>query len=160
MKKIELTKGKIALVDDEDFEYLNQYSWHAVLKRNDKYAARARIKINNKYKMFFMHRIILEISSNLTIDHINGNPLDNRKENLRIATNQENQRNREVPIHNKLKIKGVSLAGKYKRKFLALIKVNKVRINLGRYNVLGDADSAYRIAEKKYFGEFVRSSSK
>ena len=107
-----------------------------------------------------MHREIMNTPTHLQIDHINGNTLDNRKENLRICTNQQNGFNKKNPLkNNKLGIKGVCWHKKIK-KFMASIKINDKSIHLGYFNVLGDADSAYRIAELKYFGEFARQFDK
>ena len=92
------------------------------------------------------------------IDHINGNGLDNRKENLRFTTNQQNGFNRKNPNkNNKLGVKGVRCV-KNRKKFKAQIRLNGKSIHLGCFNILGDADSVYRIAEEKYFGEFARNS--
>ena len=155
MKQIELTQGKVALVDDEDYERLNNFKWYAHKKRNRYYALRG-ICINSKSDIIRMHREILNAIGKIQVDHINGNGLDNRKENLRLCTNQQNHCNQKNPQkNNKLGIKGVHLDKKGK-KFTAQIKIKGKVINLGFFNVLGDADSAYRIAENKYFGEFAR----
>ena len=90
------------------------------------------------------------------VDHHNGNGLYNLKKNLRLCTNQQNGFNRKHPNrNNKLGIKGVHW-DEFNNKFRAQIKVNSKTIYLGCFNVLGDADFAYRIAELKYFGEFSR----
>ena len=103
-----------------------------------------------------MHREILNTKRGISTDHINGNGLDNRKENLRVCTHQENTFNRHAQKNNKLGIKGVCWH-KRAKKFCANINVKGKVIYLGIFNVLADADSAYRIAEEKYFGEFARS---
>ena len=91
MKKIKLTQGKVALVDDEDYERVSKIKWAAeqcsTVKSN--YYARNR---NQNIKM---HRLIMDLDkSDLVVDHINHNTLDNRKKNLRICTKAENNRNR------------------------------------------------------------------
>jgi hypothetical protein len=92
MKKIKLTQGKVALVDDEDFERVNQYKWTAeqCSKVKGNFYARNRT-INTK-----MHRLImgLDASSPLVVDHVRHNTLDNRKEFLRVCTRAENCMNR------------------------------------------------------------------
>ena len=81
-----------------------------------------------------------------------------RKENLRLCTHQQNQFNQKNPRkNNKLGIKGVCWH-KGVRKFQVTMRINAKNKHLGYYNVLGDADSAYRIAEEKYFGEFARNN--
>ena len=90
MKKIKLTQGKFALVDDEDFERVSQYKWTAEkCSKSENYYARNRT-INAK-----MHRLIMGVcKSKLVVDHVNHRTLDNRKENLRVCTQKENLRNR------------------------------------------------------------------
>lgn len=158
MKFIGLTQNQKAIVDDEDFDRINEYKWYADSSTNTgKYYARRSTRLNNKRISFKMHRLILNAAKGEQVDHINGNTLDNRKENLRICNNQQNQFNQ---IHhrknNKLGIKGVYWDSAM-RKFRADIRVNGKPIYLGCFNILGDADSAYRIAEDKYFGEFSRN---
>ena len=156
MREIPLTQGKVALVDAEDFERLNQFKWYAHKSRKMFYAERNSLSINGKWKTIKMHRILLPSDDKMKIDHHNGDGLDNRKENLRICTNQQNSSNRRHPHkNNKLGIKGVSWR-KDQKKFQSAIQVNGENIHLGYFNVLGDADSAYRKAEEKYFKEFAR----
>jgi len=89
MKEIPLTKGLVALVDDEDFEALSRFKWHVGGSRG--YAMRGG---------FYMHREILKPANGVHIDHVNGNPLDNRRANLRLATRSENQQNRRGANHD------------------------------------------------------------
>jgi len=94
VKEIKLTQGQVTIVDDEDFEELNQYKWtaHNATKK-DKSDYFYAIRCVNK-KMIRMHRVLMNPPDDMQIDHINRNPLDNRKENLRICTHSVNQRNR------------------------------------------------------------------
>lgn len=155
MKEIKLTQNKVAVVDDEDFEQLNQYKWYAHKQSNNCYASRT-IRLNKRKITIKMHREVLNAGNGISVDHINGNGLDNRKENIRLCTTQQNAFNRKHPHpKNKLKTKGVRWHNGA-RKFIAKIKINGKKIHLGYFNVLGDADSAYRFAEEKYFGEFAR----
>lgn len=156
MKEIKLTQGKIAFVDNKNYEILNKFKWCAYWDKWNWYALRNSYFINGKRKKIWMHREIMNAEKGVQVDHRNGNGLDNRKENLRLCNNQQNQRNKLNSYkNNKLKIKGVSFCKKSK-KFKAVIHINKKQIYLGSFNVLGDTDSAYRIAEEKYFGEFAR----
>ncbi len=153
MKKIQLTQGKVALVDDEDFEKLSVFKWYAHWNGGKWYAVRSS---NGKQKRFYMHREILNITIGIQGDHRSGDGLDNRRENLRFCTNQQNAFNQKNPHKdNKLGIKGVRRC-EDRKKFQARIKIDGKQIHLGCFNVMGDADSAYRIAEEKYFGEFAR----
>ncbi len=161
MKEIKLTQGKIALVDDDDYEKLSQNKWYVSKRRGGKcfYAVRNVPLVNKKQTIILMHREILNVPDGLSIDHKNGNGLDNRKENLRIATHSENGQNQNPHKDNRFCIKGVHWREDIK-KFRAGIRFNGKVIHLGHFNVLGDADQAYRVAEIKYFGEFAREETK
>lgn len=154
MKEIPLTQNKVALVDDEDFERLNQFKWYAWRHRKTWYSRRT--DCSNGKKAILMHREIMNAPKGIQVDHRNGDGLFNCKENLRSATHAQNMHNRIYPHkNNKLGIKGVCWH-KANKKFRAQIRVNGKKIHLGLFNVMGDADSAYRKAEEKYFGEFTR----
>ncbi len=102
VKEISLTQGQVALVDDEDYNYLNQWKWEARHSRSKSnyYAARKKYlgKINGKYRFVTvrMHRLLMNAPKNKQVDHINHNTLDNRKCNLRIVSPRQNMQNREV----------------------------------------------------------------
>lgn len=87
LKEIILSNGKAALVDGGDFEFLNKWKWY---ERADGYAATS-VNIGKSQKM--MHKMLLEASGKLELDHINGNKIDNRRSNLRVVTKQQNQMN-------------------------------------------------------------------
>lgn len=143
MKRIKLTQGKYALVDDEDFEYLNQFKWCF----DNGYAIRG----TNPGKIW-MHRVINKTLNDLETDHINNNRLDNRKLNLRSATHKENCRNQK--LHVKKDFKGVvwfNLRSKWK----ARIIVNGKEIYLGLFDNKKVAALKYNEAAKKYFGIFA-----
>src|SRR2546423_13815911 len=96
MKIINLTKGKEALVDDELFDYLNQWKWYC----DGRYAKREQGRKNRV--RFYMHHMIIGCPINkMVTDHINGNKLDNRRDNLRICTESTNNRNRPVQANSK-----------------------------------------------------------
>jgi len=153
MQKIELGQGKFALVDDKDFEYLNQFKWHlGTEKSNSQYAIR-HIRINGKRTTIAMHKVILNNPAGTVSDHINGNGLDNRRENLRICTVRNNCMNRKQQGGTS-KYKGVSLhspGGKWKSR----IKTNGKTYNLGCYKTQEEAASVYNIAAKIMFGNFA-----
>lgn len=157
MTEIKLTQGKIAIIDAEDFERVSQFKWLAHTKNKGKtYYVERNVRISkNKAETVSMARFILNAQKGQVVDHIDKNPLNNRKNNLRLATPQQNQFNRNYSCNNKLKTKGVFWRSS-KKKFIAQIKYNGKIIYLGSFKVLGDADDAYRKAEIKYFGEFAR----
>ncbi len=161
-KQISLTQGKFAIVDDEDFEYLNEYNWYAYKGRATFYARRnVRDEKTNKQTLIRIHREILKAKKGQHVDHINHNGLDNRKENLRVCNNSENSMNsRKHKTYNggrkpSSKFKGVYW---YKRtkKWRVRITINYKLIHLGYYNDEIEAAKAYDNAAIKYFGEFAK----
>lgn len=105
MKQIPLTQNKFAIVDDKDFENLNQFKWFFNGKG---YAGRSKwIKGGNSSIQILMHRIILNAPKNQEIDHINGDGLDNRRENLRLCSHAENSKNRKFYKNNTSGVRGV-----------------------------------------------------
>ena len=134
------------LVDDEDFERIKKHTWH----RDNGY-----IKTNMNGKNTKLHRFILDITdSQILIDHIDRNPLNNQKSNLRICDRSENVINAGLCTSNKSGFKGVSY-DKTREIWLATICVNSKKIYLGRYKIKETAARAYDRAAIKYFGEFA-----
>lgn len=162
MKEIKLTQGYVSLVDDEDFEYLNQWKWQVLKKKYTQYAART-IYINGEQTAILMHRLIMELSDKRQIDHIDHNGLNNQKNNLRICTNGQNQMNKRACGNSKYL--GVNVI--YKRnknktyKYITSeIAFNKKRIHLGAFQTEEDAAMAYDKAAVLYHGEFANLNFK
>ena len=162
MKEIELTQGKVALVDDEDYEYLSQWNWFAAKQSRAYYAKRTINRPHPDVKR--MHRVILEHHDvnldGLEVDHINGDGLDNRKENLRVATHLENSRNRrkhQCKTNTHHPYKGITTRDG--KRWISRIRVGDVRVCLGRFSTPEDAAKAYDEAAEKYFGEFARPNN-
>jgi hypothetical protein len=155
-KEIKLTQGKVAIVDDADFEYLNQWKWCARKdSKNGKFYAIRSTYIDGKCKTLLMHRVIVNNNdSKMHTDHCNGFTLDNRKINLRICTNSQNQMNKKTQINNKSGHKGVYFY-KIANKWRSVIKINKVVYHLGYFLNKIDAAKAYNEAAIKYFGQFA-----
>ena len=150
MKKIQLTRGKFALVDDEDYDYLNQWKWYF----NNKYVARG-IRENGRHSTIYMHRVILNPPENRDIDHVNIDPLDNRKCNLRLCTDSQNCANRPLSRNNKSGFKGVCWDKRHS-KWRATITYQYKYINIGLFEKPEDAGNAYNKMAIKLFGEFAR----
>ena len=150
MKEIILFRGEIALVDDEDYEYVSQFKWYAKLnKRNGyKYAI-----TNNGGKNLSMHRMILGAEDpKIPVDHINMNGLDNRTVNIRLSTPSFNAINRGKQKNNTSGYKGVFLRKEYKNPtWKAAIRVNQKLINIGTFDNPEDAARAYDSAALDYF---------
>jgi len=108
MKKIPLTQGKYAIVDDSDYERLNKYKWYVNKIGHSWYAVRDIRLPTGKLKIY-MHRFVLGLgkSDKHQIDHINHNGLDNRKANLRIVTRSQNHMNT-ITNYGTSKYKGIS----------------------------------------------------
>jgi len=150
MQKIELIHNKFAIVDDEDFEYLNQFKWYL---SDSGYAMRSiYIKLGiGKYtsKQIRMHRFINNTPKGFETDHINRNKLDNRRNNLRSVTKSQNKMNVGLNKNNKSGVKGVYW-DKFTNKWRAEIKVNYKKISLGRYKNLQRATLARLWGERLY----------
>lgn len=152
-KQIKLTQGKYTIVDDEDYEYLSQFSWHY---HSGGYVERS-VRFGKKKSNIMMHREILNIIDNheKCVDHKNMNKLDNRKENLRIANKSLNSANTRKKANTTSKYKGVykhTQTGRWvargtingKMKHLLITKDEK------------EAAKAYNEWAKKNFGQFAR----
>lgn len=154
MKRIPLTQNQFAIVDDRDFEKLSKFRWNACRDGNTFYARRLKGKYPKRTNVH-MHREIMRCPKGKGIDHINGNGLDNRRENLRVSTSLGNARNHKVRKDNPSGFTGVSFFGKLK-KWKAYIHTNKKQIHLGYFDTARDAAIAYDQAAGKIFGRFAR----
>ena len=147
MKEIPLAGNKgVVLVDDEDYELLSKYSWYRVSGHGTDYAV-ARI---------YGHRLLMDAKPGEIIDHINGNGLDDQKNNLRRCTAAQNQANRKQKrAGTTSKYRGVFWA-KRDQKWVARIRANGIRYNIGSFASELEAAEAYQQELRKHFGEFVR----
>lgn len=160
MKEITLTQGKVALVDDEDFEWLSEWKWFAQRYRKSFYAARCfRIKgEGRRTHMMLMHRLILNVPSNMQVDHIDMDGLNNQRANIRICTARGNRRNTVVRADSFSGYKGVSWR-KDMKKWRVRITDDYKRHYIGDYKNLMDAVRAYDKMAVILHGEFARPNS-
>jgi len=142
------------IVSNCDLEKIAEHLWIASRKGKRTYFFYWTPYPNKK--AIRLHRFIMGNPTGKVVDHINCNTLDNRRENLRICTSQENSRNVHKYKNNTSGYKGVTYDKSHTKKWLASITVNKKVLNLGRFNTPEEAHNAYCIASKKYHGEYGR----
>lgn len=152
--KVKILKQNVylnAMIDDDDYEKINRFSWYA---DKDGYAS-------GGYH-YRMHRFVLDAPKGMEVDHINGNRLDNRKANLRICTRKQNGKNITVKKQNTTsKYKGVSLnsqqGGRYKY-WVAAIKKDGKALCIGAFKTEKEAAKAYDKKAKEFFGKFANTN--
>jgi hypothetical protein len=169
-KEIPLTKGKVAIVDAADFEWLSQWKWHYSAASDGRHGyARRAIYLGGgsgapKLRRIKMHREIMDAPVGIMVDHVNGDTLDNRRRNLRLAHDWQNGANRSANSNKPHPYKGVyyvkpkSSDGPWKCWVAILVESTtgkKRRHSLGMYHTPQEAAQAYNQAAKEYFGEFA-----
>jgi len=151
LKKIPLTRGKVSVVDNDDFKKVSAYSWCAHRTPTGKWYARSTVM----RKHIIMHHLILPPRLGKITDHRDGDGLNNRRSNLRRCTHSQNQRNKISTPHTS-RFKGVSW-DKRKNRWRAQIELGGRRnLWLGYFSNQCDAASAYDRAAVKHFGAFAR----
>lgn len=156
MKQIPLSKGKFALVDDADFDYLNQWKWFVRPSTGGSEYAMRRTKTKGKVTMIFMHRFILGLTDSMTyVDHINHDGLDNQRANIRACTPSQNAMNRSNGF-GWSKFKGVGKnISTAPNKWTSRIKINKKYNHLGYFKTEEEAAKRYNEEAIKLFDEFA-----
>lgn len=152
MKYIPVGNGKEAIVDDDFPESLFTMKWRT---RARNYVC-IEMRFKNEINVVFLHYAVLDRKDGFFIDHINGNPLDNQRANLRYATHAQNMRNRKLNKNNTSGYKGVLAPRGKDKTWRAEIKCNNIRYRLGSFKNKEDAARAYNIAAIRYHGEFAR----
>lgn len=168
MKLIALTRGKFAQVDDEDYEWLNQWKWYAQKAENTYYARRAICISKGKCKNIKMHRLIMNTSRDELVDHRDHNGLNCQRSNLRNCTDTQNNRNRKVTKSkftsdylgvSVLVNSYISKTGIVRKYYIASMSINKKSKHLGTFPFTpeGEIEAAkcYDNAAKELYSEFV-----
>lgn len=157
-RRIALTNGDFATVDARDFLLIAGKNWR---KQLDKAGNVLSVVSGSASRTVLLHRLIMAAARHRLVDHKNGDPLDNRRENLRECTHAQNMRNRKIHRNNRSGFKGVTRdawAAKLGRPRIwrATITVAGRKFRLGRFLTPQSASRAYRVASAKFHGEFGR----
>lgn len=154
MREIALTKGLVTVIDDADFDMLAAYRWHAASSGGAFYAKHSQ-SVDGKSRPLWMHRFIMGSPVGMIVDHIDGNPLNNRRANLRVVTHAQNMKNQRKSQKKGgcSPYKGVSRRGS---KWIMQMKADYVQIRSGPYETALEAAFAYDEMARKHHGEFAR----
>ncbi len=151
---VPLTRGYEAIIDAIDIPAVAGWNWHALVQPSVIYAARSIS--TPKRGLIYLHRAIMNAPSGMQVDHISGDSLDNRRENLRLATHAQNQRNKGLSVANKSGFKGVSWSNLI-QKWVAYISSHGRERYLGAFTTPEAAHAAYCAASHQLHGEFGRT---
>jgi hypothetical protein len=150
-KEIPLTRDQFAIVDDDDYDWAMQWKWfcdcHGYAKRS--------LKCNKVQTTIWLHREIIGAKDGDNVDHIDGNPLNDQKNNLRICTHGENMFNKRCYSNGTSTYKGVSWKTQ-QEKWVAQIQCNGQKYHIGYFDTEEDAALAYNEKAKELFGDFAR----
>lgn len=152
MTEVPLTRGYVAFIDDEDAGLVLQYKWYAHITPKTVYA-RTDQRINGKLCRIYMHRFLLVVKTGYEVDHRDQNGLNNTRDNLRLATSQQNKCNR-VFCKGKSKYKGVVLRG---GKWIARVGASGEHY-LGSFESEVDAAIAYDAKARELYGQFAKTN--
>lgn len=154
MAFVPLTRGRVAVIDAADASLVGAFNWFAWPFSGKVYAVRGETK-NGKRSQVLMHRVIMGTPDGMDTDHRDGDGLNNRRSNLRIATRSQNMHNKKMQGNNTSGYKGVHWH-KGRRMWQANIKLNDKRKYLGSFNTREEASAAYWAAAQEMHLDFAR----
>lgn len=152
---VPLTKGYEAVIDVADVPLVSGWNWTVYKLEHTAYGYRKACG-GDRQRMVYIHQMILPLSDGTTPDHIDGDGLNNRRDNLRPATNIQQKCNRRTFKNNTSGIKGVSWSAQ-NGKWVAYIYLNGKKKSLGSFSDIEDAKAARSAATVQFHGEYVRS---
>lgn len=149
--EIRLSGGEIARIDEADEYLVSGFRWRVCYRvaGNERFVASVTAKRFSETVL--MHRLLMQACAGVEVDHIDGNPLNNSRSNLRLCTHAENMRNRRMHRNNRTGLKGVYPA---EGRWRAQIRVDGRKVNLGYFDSPINAHLAYAAASEKYHGKF------
>lgn len=156
MKKVPLTQGQYALVDDEDYERVCEFKWYAHYSRRTKtfYATRKTKRPNPKH--IYMHRFVMNTPESSLCDHLNHDTLDNRKSNLRNCQRSDNSMNRRgAQSNNLIGEKNICFDTK-ENKYIVAFEIRGIRVFRKRFNTLDEAILARNNTQKVIHKDFIK----
>lgn len=147
------------LIDLEDVDVVQKYKWGISAAKSPPYDY-VRYYATTSKNSILLHRYLTDCPNDMVVDHIDGNSLNNRRENLRVCTDSQNKKNCKKYANNKSGYKGV-IWYHYRNinKWMSYICVDNKRITLGYFEDIKDAVECRKNAEKKYFGEYAFNES-
>lgn len=156
MKRILLSLGEFAIVDDADYDLVKGYKWYAAKRPHTCYAIRYYEKDGRRTSQL-MHRLIMPPPDGFEIDHINGNGRDNRRTNLRVCTHSQNAHNSHAHKDGISRFKGVSWVTRLSR-WQVYIQYEKIQYYLGLFDDEIKAAKAYDVKARELFREYARTN--
>ena len=152
--KIPLSRGIFALIDESDLPLIEKHKWHVNKSPYNIHAATNIKQENKQWKLFKMHRFILNAPKEMQVDHINHDGLDNRRENLRLCTPSQNSANRRARKNGTSKFRGVSWHKVDRKWMVALAKEGRIEY-VGRFENEIEAAKAYNTKAIELHGAFA-----
>lgn len=156
VKRIRLTQGFVAIIDDVDYDWVSGFSWHAVVTVDGYVYAKTAFRKGKRVWNIYMHRHIMQVyDPKVLVDHRDGNGLDNRRDNIRVCSSSQNNRNRrKTKVATSSLFKGVC-RHKRDKTWQASIYLKGKIVFLGNFKLEEDAARAYDAMAVKYFGQFA-----